>query len=146
VIRSQAPMRVPRPNWYVRLGGRGGSNGSQRFGHLLLFLMVLLAAPTQSGCASSSGVDVQPPKQPISYTVTLDWVASTSPVMGYNVYRGTASGGPYMLLNSSLVTATQYEDSMVLSGQTYYYVVTAVDSSNVESTYSNQASAKIPTP
>ena len=35
---------------------------------------------------------------------------------------------------------------MVQSGQTYYYVVTAVDSSNVESTYSNQASATIPTP
>jgi len=78
--------------------------------------------------------------------VTLDWTASTSAVIGYNVYRGTQDGGPYTLLNSSLVTTTQYQDSSVQSGQTYYYVVTAVDSSHVESTNSNQVSATIPTP
>lgn len=49
-----------------------------------------------------------------------------------------------MMLNSSLVTGTQYEDSNVQFGQTYYYVVTAVDSSDLESTFSNQASATIP--
>ena len=100
----------------------------------------------QVGCAGSSGIDVQPPQQPISYLVKLDWIASTSHVIGYNVYRGTESGGPYMLLNSSLVTTTQYEDSSVQSGQTYYYVVTAVDSSDVESAYSNQVSSTIPSP
>jgi fibronectin type 3 domain-containing protein len=106
--------------------------------------MVLFAALAQSGCAGSSGVGVQPPQQPITYAVKLEWIESTSPVIGYNVYRGTESGGPYVLLSSSLVTGTQYEDSSVQPGQTYYYVVTAVDSSNVESTYSNQASATIP--
>jgi fibronectin type 3 domain-containing protein len=35
-------------------------------------------------------------------------------------------------------------DPGVQSGTTYFYVVTAVDSSNVESTYSNQATAAIP--
>jgi fibronectin type 3 domain-containing protein len=33
-----------------------------------------------------------------------------------------------------------------VAGQLYYYVVTAVDSSGVESVYSNQASATVPTP
>jgi TolB protein len=47
-------------------------------------------------------------------------------------------------MSSSLVAGTQYTDTMVQSGQTYYYVVTAVDSSNTESTYSNQAPATIP--
>jgi len=98
----------------------------------------------ESGCTGSSGV--QPAPEPISHSVTLDWIPSTSPVIGYNVQRGTVSGGPYTLLNSSLVTTTLYQDSSVQSGQTYYYVVTAVDSSNVESTYSNEASATIPTP
>jgi fibronectin type 3 domain-containing protein len=78
--------------------------------------------------------------------VTLDWTSSTSAVIGYNVYRGTVSGGPYTQLNSSLVTTKQYQDSSVQSGQTYYYVVTAVDSSHVESANSNQVSATIPTP
>lgn len=99
-----------------------------------------------SGCASSGSSSVQPASEPIPHSVTLDWTASTSAVIGYNVYRGTQDGGPYTLLNSSLVTTTQYQDSSVQSGQTYYYVVTAVDSSHVESTNSNQVSATIPTP
>jgi hypothetical protein len=32
----------------------------------------------------------------------------------------------------------------VANGQVYYYVVTAVDSSNIESAYSNQVSVTIP--
>jgi hypothetical protein len=143
-MSSQAPNRVPRPNCYVLLARRRGWIECRGFGPLLFFLMVLLAVPMQAGCASSSGVGVKPPQQPISYSVTLDWIASTSTVIGYNVYRGTESGGPYTLLNSSLVTMTEYEDSSVQSGQTYYYVVTAVDSSDVESAYSNQVSSTIP--
>ncbi|HJT71395.1 MAG TPA: choice-of-anchor D domain-containing protein [Terriglobales bacterium] len=82
-----------------------------------------------------------------SHSVNLAWVASSSVVVGYNVYRGTTSGGPYSLkLNSSLVAGTSFTDTTVQSGQTYYYVVTAVDSSGVESAYSNQASATIPVP
>jgi hypothetical protein len=84
--------------------------------------------------------------QPIAHSVTLNWTASTSTVSGYNVYRSSVSGGPYTKVNPSLDTTTQYVDSTVVAGQTYYYVVTSVDSSNVESTDSNQVSATIPTP
>jgi hypothetical protein len=84
--------------------------------------------------------------QPVAHSAGLSWIASPSTVIGYNVYRATISGGPYTLLNSSVVTTTQYSDANVQSGQTYYYVVTAVDSSNMESSYSNQSSATIPTP
>jgi fibronectin type 3 domain-containing protein len=34
----------------------------------------------------------------------------------------------------------------VQSGQTYYYVVTAVDTSGAESVYSNQVQAIVPSP
>jgi hypothetical protein len=81
-----------------------------------------------------------------SHSVSLSWTASTSTVVGYNVYRGTVSGGPYTLVNSSLVAGTTYTDLGIASGQTYYYVVTAVNSSGAESVYSNQASAAVPTP
>jgi Ig-like domain-containing protein/centrosomal CEP192-like protein len=84
--------------------------------------------------------------QPVAHSAGLSWIASPSTVIGYNVYRATISGGPYTLLNSSLVPTTQYSDANVQSGQTYYYVVTAVDSSKMESSYSNQSSATIPTP
>ncbi|MGA3292753.1 MAG: choice-of-anchor D domain-containing protein [Candidatus Acidiferrales bacterium] len=85
--------------------------------------------------------------QPASHSVDLSWGASSSTdVVGYNVYQGTVSGGPYAKLTSALVSASllQYVDSTVQSGHTYYYVVTAVDSSNDESAYSNQVSAAIP--
>ena len=83
--------------------------------------------------------------QSISHSVALSWTASASSgVTGYNVYRGTITSGPYTKVNSLLDSATLYTDATVLSSQTYYYFVTAVDSSNAESTYSNPATALIP--
>lgn len=83
---------------------------------------------------------------PVTHSVTLSWTPSTSVVVGYNVYRGTQSGGPYTKLNSSPVPGATYTDSTVQSGSTYFYVATAVDSNNVESVHSNEASAVIPIP
>jgi Cep192 domain 4 len=80
------------------------------------------------------------------HSVTLSWNSSTSPVSGYFVYRGSVSGGPYTQISSSLVPSLGYTDSSVTAGSTYYFVVTAVDSSGVQSVYSNQVSATIPTP
>jgi hypothetical protein len=78
-------------------------------------------------------------------TVALGWTASTSSVIGYNVYRGTTTGGPYSSkLTSSPVGSTQFTDTGVQSGLTYYYVVTSVNSNDVESVYSGQAVATIP--
>jgi hypothetical protein len=78
------------------------------------------------------------------HSVTLSWNADSSSVAGYNVYRGTASGGPYTKLNTVLETATNYIDSTVQASTTYFYVATAVDSSQDESAFSNQISAVVP--
>jgi fibronectin type 3 domain-containing protein len=64
--------------------------------------------------------------------------------MGYNTYSSTTLGGPYAKLTPAPNPATSYNDSTVQAGLTYYYVVTAVDSSGMESVYSNQVSAIIP--
>jgi fibronectin type 3 domain-containing protein len=40
--------------------------------------------------------------------------------------------------------ATNYTDSTVQSGTTYYYVATAVDAAGSESMYSNQVQAVVP--
>ena len=82
--------------------------------------------------------------QPVSHSVTLTWTASTSTVTGYNVYRSTVSGGPYTKLTSPPVAPLTYVDSAVQAAQTYYYVVTSVDSSGVESTDSAEVSATVP--
>ncbi len=79
-----------------------------------------------------------------AHSAALSWTASTSTVSGYNVYRGTVNGGPYTPINPSLVTGLSYTDTTVLSGVTYYYVTTAMDSSGVQSVDSNQVIATIP--
>ena len=79
-----------------------------------------------------------------AHSATLNWVASTSVVTGYYVYRGTVDGGPYTLLTSSPVAGLTYADTTVQSGQTYYYVTTSVDSSGNQSGFSNQVQATIP--
>jgi hypothetical protein len=82
---------------------------------------------------------------PAAHSVTLTWSASTSPVAGYDVYRSEISGGPYAKLDSSPLAADTYTDSTVQAGSTYYYVVTSVNSSGVQSADSAQASATVPT-
>ncbi|HEV7967683.1 MAG TPA: choice-of-anchor D domain-containing protein [Candidatus Acidoferrales bacterium] len=83
--------------------------------------------------------------QTVPPSVALSWTASTSVVAGYNVYRSQVSGGPYTKLDSSLVTADSYTDASVQPGVTYYYVVTSVTSTGVESADSTQTSASVPT-
>lgn len=118
----------------------------------------LAYAPTAAGTASAnvtfvsnasnssvslalSGSATAPPPA----SVTLSWDASTSSgVDGYNVYRGTVSGGPYTRLNSTLNTTMSTTDTTVQAGQTYYYVTTAVNSAGTESAYSNQVQAAVP--
>jgi hypothetical protein len=82
---------------------------------------------------------------PTPHSVALSWNASTSTnVVGYNVYRGTVSGGPYAQINSALNAGTNDTDTTVQNGHTYYYVVTAVDSNGNESVFSNQVQTVIP--
>jgi hypothetical protein len=83
---------------------------------------------------------------PIQHSVDLSWGASSSSnVVGYKVYRAGLSGGPYATV-ASANSGTTFVDGSVQSGQTYYYVVTAVDTSGAESVYSNQVQAVIPSP
>jgi hypothetical protein len=81
---------------------------------------------------------------PTNHSVALAWDRSSSTVVGYFVYRSSKSSGPYAKVNSAADASTSYSDSTVANGQVYYYVVTAVDSSNIESAYSNQVSVTIP--
>jgi centrosomal CEP192-like protein/Ig-like domain-containing protein/HYDIN/CFA65/VesB family protein len=84
--------------------------------------------------------------QAASHSVTLGLAPDSSNVVGYNVYRSSVSSGPYVKLNSPLITSTTYTDTAVAASNTYYYVATSVDSAGDETVYSNQVSATIPTP
>jgi hypothetical protein len=95
-----------------------------------------------SGTGTTTGGSGSTP----THSVSLTWKASSSSVAGYNVYRGSKTGGPYTKLNSSTNTATVYTDSSVTAGATYFYVATSVSSGGMESATSNEVKALIPTP
>ena len=81
------------------------------------------------------------------HNVVLFWTASpTSDVIGYNVYRGTTSGGESSTpLNSTPINATTYADENVTAGAEYHYLVTSVTSDGVtQSAPSNEAAATLP--
>jgi fibronectin type 3 domain-containing protein len=84
-----------------------------------------------------------------THDVILSWTASVTPgVLGYNVYRGTASGGESSTpLNSTPISSTTFTDASVTAGATYYYHVTAVAANDVtQSQASNETAATVPTP
>jgi fibronectin type 3 domain-containing protein len=83
---------------------------------------------------------------PIQHNVTISWTASTSPVVGYNVFRSTTSGTNYVLLNATRVIGLTYTDNTVQSGLTYYYVVTSVASNGTQSINSSQVAVTVPSP
>ena len=76
--------------------------------------------------------------------VSLAWTESSSGVVGYNVYSSTQPTGPATKLTSTPVGTTAYTDNTVQSGQTYYYWVTALDSSGDESAYSSDVAVTVP--
>jgi hypothetical protein len=76
--------------------------------------------------------------------VDLKWNASTSSdVAGYNVYRGP-DGKKWTKLNAGLVAATDYDDSTVSDGSTYYYSATTVNTSGEESAKSSPVEITVP--
>ena len=79
-----------------------------------------------------------------AHSVALSWSSSGSGVAGYNVYVSSASGGPYSLLNSSPVPTTDYVDTNVQAGDTYYFRITSVSSSYQESAPSPSVRAVVP--
>ncbi|MGB7150683.1 MAG: choice-of-anchor D domain-containing protein [Terriglobales bacterium] len=79
-----------------------------------------------------------------SHNVYLSWKPGDGNAVGYNIYRGTARGGPYQMINSGLDASTDYTDYTVVYGTTYFYVATEVNEEGEESAYSNVAEAVIP--
>jgi fibronectin type 3 domain-containing protein len=130
------------------------------------FLIDKMAFSQQSGLSQSQldalvpssgqgSSDTTPPASPTSLgatagdgNVSLDWDNnSESDFDSYTVYRSTTSGSGYSAIASGL-SASAYTDNTVVNGTTYYYVVTATDTSSNESGDSNEASAtpQVPAP
>ena len=74
---------------------------------------------------------------PANAQVSLAWTASTG-ATSYNVKRSTTTGGPYTKISSP--AATNFTDTNLTNGTTYFYVASAVNAAG-ESVNSAQASA-----
>ncbi len=77
--------------------------------------------------------------------VSLSWDASTdTAVVGYYMYYGQASRTyPFRV---DVGNQTSYAVPNLTEGQTYYFAVTAYNAARVESVYSNEVYATIPSP
>ncbi len=94
---------------------------------------------------SGTPIPVAPPAAPTDLVATggnaqvaLTWTASSG-ATSYNVKRATSTGGPYTTIATG-VTATSHNDTTVVNGTTYFYVVSALNVGG-ESADSNEASA-----
>jgi hypothetical protein len=73
--------------------------------------------------------------------VVLSWKRNRElDLAGYNVYRSKTAGSGYRRINHSLVSRHKFTDRRIVKGRTYYYVVTAVNTSGGESGYSHEVS------
>ena len=63
------------------------------------------------------------------------------------MYRALSAGGPYVQINTSLVTGTEFVDTTIPAGtETAWYEITARDAAGNESARSNAATAEVVTP
>jgi hypothetical protein len=78
------------------------------------------------------------------HVVSLSWDASRSKnVAGYKVYRGP-DGVKWTKINVGLVAATDYGDSTVSNGDTYYYAATSVNIEGEESQKTKSVKVSVP--
>src|SRR4030095_6550930 len=111
------------------------------------YYFVVSAVNSSGESANSSQVSATPTPPPLPPTgltatrgngqVSLVWTASSG-ATSYRVKRATVSGGPYTTIASP--TQTSYKNTGLTNGTTYYFVVSAVNSSG-ESANSSQVSA-----
>jgi hypothetical protein len=119
------------------------------------YYYVVSAVNADGESANSSEVSATPnpatpPAAPTNLTaspsgkkkIALAWTQSASPnVVSNRIYRSTINGGPYSVI-ATIPATTSYQNSGLVSGTTYYYRVTALNNSGLESPQSNQASAR----
>lgn len=97
----------------------GGYDGDDQMNAVIQY--DLTPAPPEDLVARPSGIE----------GVRLDWNAppanTYSAISHYNVYRGTAAGGLYSLIGSTVGPEPTYHDGSATGGTRYYYRVSAVN-------------------
>ena len=111
-----------RPSFLLAVAGAAALVAASAFG-----VAVSLAA-TATVPSSPTGLTALPGNK----TIALSWVAPAdggSPILGYNLYQGTTSGGETTtpVNGSTLITLTTTTVTGLTNARTYYYLVKAVN-------------------
>ena len=102
-------------------------------GYQIFWTITVHPQPPSGLIASPQGVGI----------VTLTWTTSPSgDVVGYRIHQGTSSGVYTTVINAG--NTNQYVETGLTSGQTLFFVVTAVSASGIESAVSNEATTVVP--
>ena len=136
-----ANVNTPQASWtQIAITNIVATNGQCNVG------LYSVAGPNQSVDVDDWSLTLAGPPPPVGLTaasgntqVVLNWNAAPD-ATGYNVKRSTVSGGPYTTIASPATNT--YTDTSVLNGTTYYYVVSATNSTG-ESTNSTEVSVYV---
>ena len=118
---------VSAPN-YTYNNGYGGGGWGNSIQQLEAYQPIAVPPPAPTGLSATPG----------NAQVSLSWTASSG-ATSYNVKQATVSGGPYTTIASGVAT-TNYNNTGLSNGTTYYYVVSAANSSG-EGANSSEVSA-----
>jgi hypothetical protein len=104
------------------------------------FAIIMLRRTVFAACVTDlQGRGTPAGRAPARIDLTWSLVAAES----YDVFRGTIAGGPYLLIGN---TVNRYfsDNSVLVSGGTYYYVLRPLNDTGVEFCQSNEARVVIP--
>lgn len=107
---------IPPGGWVLITDPFAESQPQEFYWALPLVTLITVLPPAPAGLSAAAQTS----------QVFLSWNPAPRAIT-YNVKRATVSGGPYAS-GVSGITATNYTDSGVTNGTTYYYVVSAVNS------------------
>lgn len=118
-----------------RLQARNSYGWSQTFSQVFTFYVA--AAPAMIPPTAPQNLQATPGNAQVSLTWQLPASSGSSPITGYKVYRGPQVGPLAYLTTTG--TSTSYLDTGLTNGNTYQYVVSAVNS--IEGPWSAQVIA-----
>ncbi|MGH2669712.1 MAG: fibronectin type III domain-containing protein, partial [bacterium] len=133
---SYTPGAGQIERWDANFGNRGA--GSEEAGGTSVGMTWTIGQSTNLGLlgVSFNPTPAVPPSAPTltsafpgQSSVPLTWTAPSSdggsPLTGYQIWRGTSSGGESLL--TTVGVQTSYTDTTAVNGTTYYYQVAAVN-------------------
>jgi hypothetical protein len=120
---------------YQLIVGATDVNGTANFSDSGSFIIEDTTAP-----AMPTGLSVVTGDEAGALDIT--WAANTEDdLAGYDLYRSDSVDGTYTKVNTAVITGTTYTDTGLEDNTTYWYKLKAVDDQNLESEYSDPASA-----